>query len=126
MTSHAALVARGWGKCCIVGAGHLHVDAAAKKAKISGSDEVLQEGDVVTLNGTKGNVTKGLLHSWMLLRIHSLSILWRSWISSGPWRAYKCRYAADARIAVIMEQKESALPHRQYVYGEGSDQPLFC
>ncbi len=38
MTSHAALVARGWGKCCIVGAGALHVDAATKTAKISGSD----------------------------------------------------------------------------------------
>ncbi len=34
MTSHAALVARGWGKCCIVGAGGIHVDAATKKAKI--------------------------------------------------------------------------------------------
>ena len=33
MTSHAALVARGWGKCCIVGAGGLHVDASAKKIK---------------------------------------------------------------------------------------------
>ena len=35
MTSHAALVARGWGKCCIVGAGGLHVDAVAKKVKKS-------------------------------------------------------------------------------------------
>lgn len=32
MTSHAALVARGWGKCCIVGAGSLHVDVAGKKS----------------------------------------------------------------------------------------------
>ena len=31
MTSHAALVARGWGKCCIVGAGALHVDAATRR-----------------------------------------------------------------------------------------------
>ncbi len=56
MTSHAALVARGWGKCCIVGAGGLHVDAAKKTAKITGSDIVIKEGDVLTLNGTKGNV----------------------------------------------------------------------
>jgi pyruvate, orthophosphate dikinase len=56
MTSHAALVARGWGKCCIVGAGKLHVNAAAKTAKIEGTDIVLQEGDFVTLNGTKGHV----------------------------------------------------------------------
>jgi pyruvate, orthophosphate dikinase len=38
MTSHAALVARGWGKCCVVGAGGLSVDAAKKIAKIAGSD----------------------------------------------------------------------------------------
>jgi len=61
MTSHAALVARGWGKCCIVGAGQLHVDAAGKKAKVTGSDVVLKEGDLVTLNGTKGNVYFGAI-----------------------------------------------------------------
>jgi pyruvate,orthophosphate dikinase len=56
MTSHAALVARGWGKCCIVGAGKLHVDAKSKTAKIEGTNIVLKEGDFVTLNGTKGHV----------------------------------------------------------------------
>ena len=61
MTSHAALVARGWGKCCIVGAGQLHVDAAGKKAKVAGTDIVLKEGDMITLNGTKGNVYVGAL-----------------------------------------------------------------
>jgi pyruvate,orthophosphate dikinase len=61
MTSHAALVARGWGKCCIVGAGGLHVNAAAKTAKISGSDIVIKEGDVLTLNGTKGSVYLGAI-----------------------------------------------------------------
>ena len=61
MTSHAALVARGWGKCCIVGAGKLHVDAVSKTAKVEGTDIVLKEGDVVTLNGTKGNVYLGAI-----------------------------------------------------------------
>ncbi|HNW70845.1 MAG TPA: pyruvate, phosphate dikinase [Bacteroidales bacterium] len=56
MTSHAALVARGWGKCCIVGAGKLHVDVKGKTAKIEGTNIVLKEGDFVTLNGTKGHV----------------------------------------------------------------------
>ncbi len=56
MTSHAALVARGWGKCCIVGAGKLHVNPATKSAKVEGTNIVLKEGDVVTLNGTKGHV----------------------------------------------------------------------
>ncbi len=61
MTSHAALVARGWGKCCIVGAGGLHVDATAKQVKITGSNIVLKEGDVITLNGTRGNVYNGAM-----------------------------------------------------------------
>ncbi|MFA5100075.1 MAG: pyruvate, phosphate dikinase [Candidatus Omnitrophota bacterium] len=59
MTSHAALVARGWGKCCIVGCGGLHVDAAKKEVKAG--DTVLKEGDWITLNGTKGSVYAGRL-----------------------------------------------------------------
>ena len=59
MTSHAALVARGWGKCCVVGAGALHVEAGSKKIKVAGTDIVLKEGDVITINGTKGNVYPG-------------------------------------------------------------------
>ncbi len=55
------LLPRGWGKCCIVGAGALHVDAATKTAKITGSDIVIKEGDVLTLNGTKGNVYTGAI-----------------------------------------------------------------
>jgi pyruvate,orthophosphate dikinase len=59
MTSHAALVARGWGKCCIVGAGALDIDVAAKKIKVDG--RVLNEGDVITLNGTEGLIYAGEL-----------------------------------------------------------------
>ncbi len=57
MTSHAALVARGWGKCCIVGAGDIHVDAKSKKMVVDG--KVLKEGDCITLNGSKGLVYAG-------------------------------------------------------------------
>jgi pyruvate,orthophosphate dikinase len=59
MTSHAALVARGWGKCCIVGAGDMKVDMAGKK--ISVGDVKLKEGDTITLNGTKGLAYQGQL-----------------------------------------------------------------
>ncbi len=59
MTSHAALVARGWGKCCIVGAGAISVDAGRKVMKVGGRE--LREGDEVTLNGTKGYVYQGRL-----------------------------------------------------------------
>jgi len=53
-TSHAAVVARGWGKCCIVGCEALDIDEKAKTVKVSG--KILKEGDEVTLNGTTGEV----------------------------------------------------------------------
>jgi pyruvate,orthophosphate dikinase len=59
MTSHAALVARGWGKCCIVGAAMIRLDTRAKEMRIGG--KVYKEGDVVTLNGSKGLVYEGAL-----------------------------------------------------------------
>lgn len=59
MTSHAALVARGWGKCCIVGCGALNINRAKKIITVNG--QVLNEGDWITLNGTKGNVYRDIL-----------------------------------------------------------------
>jgi pyruvate,orthophosphate dikinase len=57
MTSHAALVARGWGKCCIVGAGTLKIEASTKVLSVD--DIVLHEGDYISLNGSKGYVYNG-------------------------------------------------------------------
>ena len=59
MTSHAALVARGWGKCCIVGAGAVRIDAKAKKFVSEG--QTFKEGDWISLNGTTGKVYGGQL-----------------------------------------------------------------
>ena len=59
MTSHAALVARGWGKCCIVGCSALNIDFHNKTLIIN--DESLNEGDWVTLNGSLGNIYSGEL-----------------------------------------------------------------
>ncbi|MGE5893091.1 MAG: pyruvate, phosphate dikinase, partial [bacterium] len=59
MTSHAALVARGWGKCCIVGCSALSIDLLKKEINVNG--RVLREGDWITLNGTKGRVYEGKL-----------------------------------------------------------------
>ena len=57
MTSHAALVARGWGKCCIVGCSAIHIYKETKEVSVG--DAVLKEGDWVTMNGTRGNLYKG-------------------------------------------------------------------
>ncbi|MFH1260176.1 MAG: pyruvate, phosphate dikinase, partial [Elusimicrobiota bacterium] len=59
MTSHAALVARGWGKCCVVGCSNIHVEAGKKELIVDG--KTLKEGDWITLNGTKGAVYEGQL-----------------------------------------------------------------
>ena len=57
MTSHAAVVARGMGKCCVSGAGAIQVDYVAKTVKIE--DLVLREGDYISLNGSTGQVLLG-------------------------------------------------------------------
>ena len=59
MTSHAALVARGWGKCCIVGSEDLSIDMNTKEIHIG--DKTFKEGDVISLNGTKGCVYEGAI-----------------------------------------------------------------
>jgi pyruvate,orthophosphate dikinase len=59
MTSHAALVARGWGKCCIVGCQALEINLNRGEIQVDGT--VLREGALITLNGTKGLVYEGEL-----------------------------------------------------------------
>ena len=54
MTSHAALVARGWGKCCIVGCEAMEINLEKKTIRFRGSDKEYKEGDFLSLNGTKG------------------------------------------------------------------------
>ena len=57
MTSHAAVVARGMGKCCVSGAGALVIDYVAKTMTVG--DTVLKEGDYISLNGSTGDVYLG-------------------------------------------------------------------
>lgn len=57
MTSHAAVVARGMGKCCVSGAGAINVDYKKRIVEIDGL--ILKEGDYISLNGTNGSVYKG-------------------------------------------------------------------
>ncbi len=59
MTSHAALVARGWGKCCIVGCEALHISVDKKIVEIG--KKTFKEGDWFTLNGTVGKIYEGQL-----------------------------------------------------------------
>jgi pyruvate,orthophosphate dikinase len=57
MTSHAAVVARGMGKCCVAGCGVLRIDAAKREVRVGG--HVLAAGDWITLDGASGEVFRG-------------------------------------------------------------------
>ena len=57
MTSHAALVARGWGKCCVVGCSEIDISSEDKTLSVNGI--TLTEGDWLTLNGSSGNIYPG-------------------------------------------------------------------
>ena len=61
MTSHAAVVARGMGKCCVAGCGDAIIDAKNKTIKIG--DVVLREGDWISLNGSTGKVYEGRIET---------------------------------------------------------------
>ena len=58
-TSHAAVIARGMGKPCVCGVDALRIDAARKEVTVAGSDLVLHEGDVVSIDGGTGEVMLG-------------------------------------------------------------------
>jgi pyruvate,orthophosphate dikinase len=59
MTSHAAVVARGMGTCCVSGCGDIHMDEANKKFKLAGKE--FHEGDWISIDGTTGNIYDGAI-----------------------------------------------------------------
>lgn len=125
MTSHAALVARGWGKCCIVGASAIHVDANAKTMTIAG--KVYQEGHELTLNGTRGYVYNGCLA--MINATENPRFKKFMKIVDGYRRLgvrANADTAADAAYAREFGAEGIGLFRTEHMfYGEASDQPLF-
>jgi len=61
MTSHAAVVTRGMGKCCVAGAGDIEVNERTREMRVKG--QVFHEGDWISLDGTTGRVIKGKLNT---------------------------------------------------------------
>ena len=57
MTSHAAVVARGWGRCCVAGAGDIHIDEKGRKIKVGG--KTYTHKDVLSIDGSTGEVMFG-------------------------------------------------------------------
>jgi len=126
MTSHAALVARGWGKCCIVGAAAIHIDYQKRLFTVDGKG--IKEGDWITLNGTKGIVYEGklpmidasqensVLNSFLKL-CDSLRRLKIRTNSDTPEDAWRGRSFGAEGIGLFRTE--------HMFYGEGSAEPLF-
>lgn len=126
MTSHAALVARGWGKCCIVGCSVLHIHAENKEMKIG--DKIFKEGDYITLNGTKGSVYEGKLP--MMDASEENKILNEFLIICDSMRKLGVRTNADtpedAKRARQFGAEGIGLFRTEHMfYGKGSEEPLF-
>ena len=126
MTSHAALVARGWGKCCIVGAGSLHVDIGQKIMTVDG--KTVREGEIITLNGTKGRAYKGALP---MISGAEDDINFATFMKlCDSLRRLKIRTNAetpkDAAKAVQFGAEGLGLFRTEHMfYGENSEKPLF-
>ena len=125
MTSHAALVARGWGKCCIVGAGTLEIDVHGKTITAGGI--TLKEGDQVTLNGTRGLVYAGAL---AMIDATENPRFQQFMALADAIRVMKVRTNADtpddARQAIEFGAEGIGLFRTEHMfYGKGSEQPLF-
>ena len=126
MTSHAALVARGWGKCCVVGCSEIEVVGKTFKTK---SGKVIKEGDWITVNGTKGTVYEGKL-SLIDADLENNKAFVDLMAICDKLKKLKIRTNADspndAQKAVSFGAEGIGLFRTEHMfYGEGSDKPLF-
>ena len=128
MTSHAALVARGWGKCCIVGCGDIEIHADTKTFHAK-NGVIIKEGEWISLNGTKGLVYEG---SMALVDIdidknQSYKDLMKlvDKVKQIGVRA-NAETPEDAIHAVKFGAEGIGLFRTEHMfYGEGSEEPLF-
>ena len=125
MTSHAALVCRGWGKCCIVGAGAISVDEVNKILKIG--DKVFGPNDILSINGTKGYVYSG---SVATMDSSENPKLQKFMALADKYRKLDVRANADtpedAKIARSFGAQGIGLFRTEHMfYGKNSEKPLF-
>jgi pyruvate,orthophosphate dikinase len=125
MTSHAALVCRGWGKCCIVGAGDIKIDLKTKKMNIGGKS--FSEGQVISMNGTKGVVYSDAVQTMEASENPSLKKFMKM---ADEFRTMGVRTNADtpedAALARSFGAEGIGLFRTEHMfYGVGSEKPLF-
>ena len=128
MTSHAALVARGWGKCCIVGCNDIEIHSETKTFKAK-DGVVVKEGDLITLNGTKGlvydgdmplvaiDLNKNKSYKNLMTLVDKTKLMGVRANAETP---------QDASQAILFGAEGIGLFRTEHMfYGEGSEQPLF-
>lgn len=126
MTSHAALVARGWGKCCIVGAGEIEVDYENKEFTVGGY--TIKEGEWISLNGTKGYVYQGQVP---MIDVDAENPVLVEFLKiCDKVRVLKIRTNADtpedaAKARSFGAEGIGLFRTEHMFYGEGSEQALF-
>ncbi len=128
MTSHAALVARGWGKCCIVGCADFEIADGNKSFKTK-KGIIVKEGEWVSLNGTKGLVFQGKLPLVDVDVEYNKSYMELMKLVDKV-RLLKVRANADTPKDAAQAMKFGAegiglFRTEHMFYGEGSDKPLF-
>lgn len=128
MTSHAALVARGWGKCCVVGCSDIEI-AHDNKSFVTKKGVVVKEGDWISINGTKGLVYLGKLPLQDVDLEHNKAYTDLMKMVDKV-RVLKIRTNADtpkdAAKAIQFGAEGIGLFRTEHMfYGEGSDKPLF-
>ena len=128
MTSHAALVARGWGKCCIVGCSEIEI-REHEKMLITKEGKKFHEGDWVSLNGTKGVMYEGVLeligtdlnknksYQSLMKLVEKAKVLGVRTNADNPKDAMQAAYFGAEGIGLFRTE--------HMFYGEGSEKPLF-
>ncbi len=128
MTSHAALVARGWGKCCIVGCSDIEIHADTKTFHAK-NGVIIKEGDWLSLNGTKGLAYEGSMaltaidldknesYKYLMKLVDKIKVIGVRTNAETP---------EDAGHAMKFGAEGIGLFRTEHMfYGEGSEQPLF-
>ena len=126
MTSHAALVCRGWGKCCIVGAGCLEINEVTGTMKVGG--KVYRAGEIISLNGTRGYVYAGAVATMDSSENPKLQHFMKL---VDKYRRLGVRANADnpedAKIARNFGAEGIGLFRTEHMfYGKNSEKPLFA
>jgi len=128
MTSHAALVARGWGKCCIVGCNDIEIHEH-EKYFVTKDGKKIHEGEWLTLNGTKGVAYEGVLelsnvdlnkntsYQTLMKLVDKAKTLGVRTNADTPKDAEQANYFGAEGIGLFRTE--------HMFYGEGSEKPLF-